>query len=79
MTYILLGFYKIIVAYAFEIRIRSLIMESMATRMTLVVEGMRGITTPKGLTYWRDDPLTSLVVGHLTEVICDSTSGSGSY
>ena len=78
MTYIL-GVCEILGAYAFEIRIRSLIMESMATRITLVVEGMRGITTPKGLTYWRDDPLTSLVVGHLAKVICDSTSGSGSY
>jgi hypothetical protein len=40
--------------------------------------GIRGITTPMGLTYWRDDPFTLLVVGHLTEVICDLTSRSGS-
>ena len=36
------------IAYAFEIRIRSLIMKFMATRNTLMVEGMRGFTTPKG-------------------------------
>ena len=47
MIYIL-GVCEILGAYAFEIRIRSLIMESMATLMTLVVEGM-WLHYPKGV------------------------------
>ena len=67
-------------AHAFEILMRSLITVPLGKFVaSLSLEGLRGITTPVGLTYWRDDPLTLLVVGHVTVVMCDSTSRLGSY